>query len=127
MAVTVDDWRKSEADALNTAAAEYAKIANELDNLLTQLTQLGKTIFGDQLSGPPAELLNTFWVAFLQKVNPVSPRLHALAGDLTKTAQNWVETFNQQKAALEKEVQDAKDAAAKAAAAANAANAAANK
>ena len=121
MAVTVDDWRKTEAELMNSVAAEYAKIGQEVESQIANLTNLGKTIFGSQLSGPPAELLNELWTAFLQKANPITGRIYALSGDLSKMAKSWENTYKEQKSALEKEVSDAAaaaDAAKKAAAAA---------
>jgi hypothetical protein len=109
--VQIDDWRKTEAEVMNSVAAEYAKIGHELETQVASLTNLGKTIFTSQVSGPPAELLEVVWTAFINKINPITNRIYALSGDLTKQAKSWESIYQQQKSDAEKQVKDVADAA----------------
>jgi hypothetical protein len=96
MAQEVEDWKHGEAQLLNGASSELRRIATELEQNLTGLSEINRQIYGDQVAGPPAELMLSKWQGWKSQADPLVARLYALSGDLSRVASNWEQSYQQQ-------------------------------
>ncbi|OJV91609.1 MAG: hypothetical protein BGO39_20750 [Chloroflexi bacterium 54-19] len=103
MAVQVDEWKMTQARVLRAAAAEYSRLAQQLEGTLSNLSNINNNVFNAQVSGPPNDFLRNLWNEWNGQTNPLVPRLHNLVSDLNRQAGQWEQSYRSQKQAAEAE------------------------